>query len=80
MRNSPMQIRVQLMGGLKSKSPAGNRLELTDGATINDALSLLGLEATQVQIVMHNNRPQPNRATAVRDGDELTVVPPVGGG
>jgi sulfur carrier protein ThiS len=75
-----MQIRIQLMGGLKSKSPAGNRLELADGATISDALRQLGLEAAQVQIVMHNSRPQPNRATAVRDGDELTVVPPVGGG
>jgi sulfur carrier protein ThiS len=75
-----MQIRVQLMGGLKGKSPAGNRLEVTEGTSINDVLGQLGVEPHQVQIVMHNSKPQPNRATAVRDGDELTVVPPVGGG
>jgi len=75
-----MQIRVNLMGGLKKQSPEGNALALADGASINDALAAMGLSASQVQIVMHQGRPQPNRDTALGDGDEITVVPPVGGG
>ena len=75
-----MQIRVNLMGGLKKQSPEGNMLAVTEGASINDALAALGLSATQVQIVMHKGRPQPNRETTLADGDEITVVPPVGGG
>ena len=75
-----MQIQLQLMGGLKAKSPPGNRLEVPEGATIDSVLSSLGIDPKEFQIVMHNNRPQPDRSTPLSPDDQLTVVPPVGGG
>lgn len=75
-----MQVRVKLMGVLKSKSPPDDVLDLSDESTINDLLSALGIDASFVQIVMVNNRPQPNRDTVLAADDELTVLAPVGGG
>lgn len=75
-----MQIRLQLMGALKSKSPTGNSIEVPDGTTIESLLASLDVEPKQVQIVMLNNRPQPDRSTSLKPDDQLTVVPPVGGG
>ena len=75
-----MQVRVNLMGALKAKAPEGNMLELPEGATINDVLQCLDISAPQIQIAMVNNRPRPNRDHALSPDDELTLVPPVGGG
>ena len=68
------------MGALKAKSPPESRMHVDEGATIESVLSSLDIEPKQVQIVMHNNRPQPDRSTALSPDDQLTVVPPVGGG
>ena len=75
-----MELRVKLMGALKAKTPAGERLSVDDAATVEQVLQALGIAATQVQIVMVNGRPQGNRALPLSPDDELTVVPPVGGG
>lgn len=75
-----MQVQLQLMGALKAKSPPENRIQVDEGATIESVLTSLGIEPKQVQIVMHNNRPQPDRSTVLSPDDQLTVVPPVGGG
>lgn len=75
-----MEIRVKLMGALKAKSPPGDVLDLPDAATINDVLAALDIGAAQVQIVMVNGKPQPDRNRSVEAGDELTVLAPVGGG
>ncbi|HUG94337.1 MAG TPA: MoaD/ThiS family protein [Planctomycetaceae bacterium] len=75
-----MQVRVKLMGSLKANSPADGALELAPSATIEDALAQLGLHGSSVQIVMLNGKPQPDRTRSLADGDELTVLPPVGGG
>ena len=75
-----MIVKLTLMGGLKAKSPPGNTLEIADGSSIEQILSALDIEPAQVQIVMVNGKPQPNRDTVVDDGAELTVVAPVGGG
>ena len=63
-----------------AKSPPENRLEAEDGATINSVLAMLDIEPQQVQIVMVNGKPRPDRELSLEDGDELTVVAPVGGG
>ena len=68
------------MGALKTKTPQGGRLELNDGASINDVLNTLEISASHVQIVMVNGKPQPNRDTPLTAEDELTILAPVGGG
>ena len=75
-----MKVRIQLMGGLKAKAPPENVLELADGASISGALDGLDIAGSQVQVVMHNGRPQANRDTVLAEGDELTVIPLAGGG
>ncbi len=75
-----MQIRVKLMGMLKSKAPPGERLELPDGASIADALAKLGIDASSVQAFTINGALVRDRGRTLADGDELTVLPPVGGG
>jgi len=68
------------MGSLKSKAPAGGFLDLAAGATIDEALAALALPAPEVQIVMLNGRPQPDRSRRLSSTDTLTIIPLVGGG
>ncbi len=44
-----MRIGVKLMGMLKSHAPADGQLELTDGASIQDALEVMGVDPESVQ-------------------------------
>ncbi len=75
-----MELRVTLMGALKAKAPDGNKLDVPDGATIEDVLRALDIPGTNVQIVMVNGRPEPDRNRTLAADDELTVLPLVGGG
>lgn len=75
-----MKLQVKLMGPLKAKTPEGGTLELNDGASIHDVLAALDIPDNQVQIVMVNGKPQPNRDTSLAADDELTILAPVGGG
>ena len=75
-----MQLKLTLMGALKAKTPAENPCEYAEGASIDDVLIALDIAAGQVQIVMVNGKPQPDRTVALADGDELTFVAPVGRG
>ncbi|MEC9009314.1 MAG: MoaD/ThiS family protein [Planctomycetota bacterium] len=75
-----MQIRVKLMAALKEKSPEGNVLSLSDGATINDALVALKVPGNFVHLVMVNNQMERDRGRELAEDDELMVMPPVGAG
>jgi sulfur carrier protein ThiS len=75
-----MEVRVRLMGVLKARSPAGNRLDLPDGATVVQALERLGLSADGVHTVMVNGSLERNRLRPLRPADELTLLAPLGGG
>ena len=73
-------VRVKLMGSLKAKSPQQDSLELPDGATIADVLQRLDIDSKTIQIVMVNSKPQGDRSYVLSADDELTILPPVGGG
>jgi molybdopterin converting factor small subunit len=75
-----IQVHVKLMGMLKEKTPAGGMLELADGATVAAVLERLQIPPESVQLVTLNGQlvRDPNRPLAV--DDELTILPPVGGG
>jgi molybdopterin converting factor small subunit len=75
-----MQIRVNLMGGLKAQAPENNSIDLPDGSTIDDLLAALEVDPAFVQTVMLNNKPQKDRTRVISADDELTLLPPVGGG
>lgn len=75
-----MQIRVKLMGMLKSRTPAGGTLEVADGATIDDVLRALEIVPQRTPVFTINGQFERNRGRALAPNDELAVIPPVGGG
>ena len=75
-----MQIRVKLMGMLKSKNPPGGVLELPDGGTIADALTLLAIDHQAVQVFTINGSLERNQTRELKPHDEFSALPPVGGG
>lgn len=75
-----MQIRLRLMGMLKARTPDGGVLELADGATIEDALRALAVAPHANYAMTVNGRIERDRSRPLAPNDELTIVPPVGGG
>ena len=68
------------MGMLKGRTPAGGMLEMADGATIADVLRALEIAPQAIQVFTVNGKFERNRDRALLPNDELTVIPPVGGG
>ena len=75
-----MKIKIKLMGMLKDRTPEGGELELPDNGTISDVLTVLEIDPDSVQAFSINGAIQRDKATKINDNDELTVLPPVGGG
>lgn len=75
-----MRIRLRLMGMLKGNAPPDGGLELADGATIRAALEALEISVDSVQVFQVNGQLERNKNRVLDDDDELTVLPPVGGG
>ena len=75
-----MKIQLKLMGVLKSRTPEGGSIELADGSSVEDALRALAIESASVQVFTVNGSLERNRARVLEEGDELSVIPPVGGG
>jgi sulfur carrier protein ThiS len=75
-----MQIRIKLMGMLKDRTPADGVLELSASATILDALAALQIAPESVHVFTVNGQLERNRERELAPDDELSVLPPVGGG
>jgi len=75
-----MQISVKLMGVLKEKMPADGLLELEDHATIEEVLVRLDITGAKSSAFTVNGSFERDRSRKLSDGDELSVIPPVGGG
>lgn len=75
-----MKLKIKLMGMLKDHTPEGGELEVPDGSTIGDVLKLLKIESETIQAFSINGSIDRDRERTLNDGDELTVLPPVGGG
>ncbi|MBP62152.1 MAG: molybdopterin synthase sulfur carrier subunit [Planctomycetaceae bacterium] len=75
-----MQITVKLMGFLKEKTPPGNTITLVDPTTVEELLNALDVPSELVQVTTINGSFEQDRSRQLADGDELSVIPPVGGG
>jgi sulfur carrier protein ThiS len=73
-------IRIKLMGMLKHRMPPDGQLTLPDGATLAQTLESLEIPVGSVQVFSVNGTLERNQQRVLVDGDELTVLPPVGGG
>lgn len=75
-----MRIRLKLMGMLKSRTPEGGALEVADGATIEEVLLGLAIAPQTIRVFTVNGQFERDSRRALAPNDELTVIPPVGGG
>ena len=74
-----MDVEVSLFESLKDRRPAGGRVTLPTGARVSDLLAALGIAVADVGILMVN-REDGRFDQELRDGDRVTVIPPIGGG
>ena len=75
-----MEVRVKLMGLLRAKAPADEKLEVPDGATVADILRVLQIPADHIHLVMINGQQERDRSRPLAANDELMILPPVAGG
>jgi molybdopterin synthase sulfur carrier subunit len=79
-----MKIQVALYATLSKYLPAGSQnrrttLEVKDGATVRDLLNRLGVPPELPNILLVNGRQAPD-TTELKDGETLSVFPPLAGG
>lgn len=75
-----MKLKIKLMGMLKVHTPDNGELELAANSTIDDVLEALAVDAETIQAFSVNGSIDRDRSRELFDGDELTILPPVGGG
>ncbi|MFL5840993.1 MAG: molybdenum cofactor biosynthesis protein [Thermoleophilaceae bacterium] len=76
-----VEVTVKLFAVLRERAGAGElRLELPEGARVQDALDSLADVARGVPVVMAVNREYADADVVLSADDELALVPPVSGG
>jgi molybdopterin converting factor subunit 1 len=83
----PMVVQVRLFAMLRERAGRDRvEVQLADGATVRDALEAVGAEhglgelIARLPIVAAVNREYVPDGSALEDGDELALIPPVSGG
>ena len=78
-----MKVDIRLIGALEEYRETDDLLELTEGGSVEDVLSLLGIPANELGMVSVNGEsiPKQNRSTTILcDGDQLTAMTLIKGG
>jgi len=76
-----MEVNVRLFAVLRERAGARElKLELSDGASVRDALDRLDGLAEGLPLVMAVNRQYAPEDQVLAPGDELALIPPVSGG
>jgi len=74
-----VRVTVRLFAGLRERAGTG-RLELEDVERVADVWPRLGLGDEPAGLLYAVNRAYVERDAALRDGDEVALIPPVSGG
>jgi molybdopterin converting factor small subunit len=75
-----MKVSVRLRGNLRHPgAPEIHVVEVDEGAMVGDLIGLLGLRPGEVWLVMLDGQ-LVDTDRPLQPGDELSLVPPVGGG
>lgn len=74
-----VRVTVRLFAGLRERAGTG-RLELDDVDQVGDVWAKLGLGDEPGGLLYAVNREYVRRETALADGDEVALIPPVSGG
>jgi molybdopterin synthase catalytic subunit len=73
-----MRVKVRLFAGLRERAGWGER-EL-EAASVRDVWSQLGLGEEPAGLLYAVNQEYADRSTALSEGDEVAIIPPVSGG
>lgn len=74
-----LQVVVKLFATFREGRQKIQTLELAEGSTPEDIFKLIGLETSEVAILLINGRDgKPD--SCLKNGDTLALFPPVGGG
>ena len=80
-----MRIELRLFASLRKLLPAGSprgkcALDLPDGTTIGAVCTRMKIARASAQMVLVNGEHDRDFARVLRDGDVLSIFPPVAGG
>jgi molybdopterin synthase catalytic subunit/molybdopterin converting factor small subunit len=76
-----VHVSIRLFAGLRERAGTGSRgLDLADGATLADVWPALGLGAEPPGLLYAVNKRYADLGTALAEGDEVALIPPVSGG
>lgn len=74
-----MDVEIRLFESLKKHQPEGARVRLAAGSRVNDLLDALGISMDDVGILIINQS-DGRFDQLLRNGDVVTLIPPIGGG
>jgi len=77
-----MKVKVELQAYLEQYSPNGQDLfdcEVPDGARVQDLVVKLGMPAELASVIIVGNT-NADPSYALKEGDRVTVIPPLAGG
>jgi molybdopterin converting factor small subunit len=80
-----MTIELRLFASLRKKLPAGSprgkcSLDLPEGTTFAQLLERMQIPAKSAQMVLFNGEQDKSLDRVLRDGDVVSVFPPLAGG
>ena len=74
-----MTIQVQVKLFLHLRKNRNQTVEVTNGSTARDLVRLLGIRLEAVGVLSINDR-QATLDQQLKDGDIISIIPPIGGG
>ena len=74
-----MTIQIQVKLFLHLRKNRSQSVELTDGSKARDLVRLLGIRLEDVGVLSINDR-QATLDLQLKDGDIVSIIPPIGGG
>jgi molybdopterin converting factor small subunit len=77
-----MKVRVNTFANLRDYAPPGEgsvELSLADGASVADLLAALQIPAAVEAVILVNGR-RADAASRLKNGDDVTLFPPMEGG
>jgi molybdopterin converting factor small subunit len=80
-----VRLEVRLFASLRKKLPEGSPrgkcdLTIADGATLGDVCDRMTIPRASAQMVLVNGEPDRDFERVLRDGDVVSIFPPLAGG
>jgi sulfur carrier protein len=74
-----MDVEIRLFESLKKHQPRGGKVRLATGSRVSDLLDALGISMDDVGVLIVNQS-DGRFDQLLRNGDVVTLIPPIGGG